>query len=223
MTPKQEAFVREYLVDLNATAAYKRAGYTAKGNSAEVNAARLLRNAQVADAIEKAQNKRSDRTQITADKVLERWWQIATADPNDLIQFRRTCCRHCHGEGHAFQWRDAEEFAEALAAAQKAEAKDLPDDDGGFGYDSKLDPHLDCPKCDGEGRADIHGLDTRKLSGGARLLYAGAKLTRDGFEIKMQDQGKALEQVARHLGMFTDKVEHSGSMSLTIAPEDAAL
>jgi phage terminase small subunit len=42
LTCKQDEFVRHYLVDLNATAAYRRAGYGARGNSAEVNAARLL-------------------------------------------------------------------------------------------------------------------------------------------------------------------------------------
>lgn len=51
MTPKQQRFVEEYLVDLNASAAYARAGYVARGNSAEVNASRLLRNAQVASAV----------------------------------------------------------------------------------------------------------------------------------------------------------------------------
>lgn len=77
MTPKQEAFVREYLVDLNATAAYKRAGYQAKGNAAEVNAARLLRNAQVAAAVQEAMDARAERTEITADYVLEGIREIA--------------------------------------------------------------------------------------------------------------------------------------------------
>ena len=77
MTPKQEAFVREYLVDLNATAAYKRAGYTAKGNAAEVNAARLLRSAQVAAAIQSEMNKRAERTKITADYVLQGIQEVA--------------------------------------------------------------------------------------------------------------------------------------------------
>lgn len=70
MTPKQQRFVEEYLVDLNATAAYRRAGYAAKGNAAEVNAARLLRNAQVQAAISAAQTKRSEETRIDAAYVL---------------------------------------------------------------------------------------------------------------------------------------------------------
>lgn len=210
LTDKQAAFVREYLVDMNATAAYKRAGYTAQGNAAEAAASRLLSNVKVAAEIAKAQAALAERTEITQEMVLKRWWDIATADPNELIQFRRTCCRHCHGEGFEYQWIDRDEFDKALrfaAMAEDAQPKDMPNDDGGYGYDKRLDPHPQCPQCFGEGKEDIHALDTRRLKGSARLLYAGAKITKDGFEIKMQDQGKALENVARHLGMFKDKVE----------------
>ena len=210
LTDKQAAFVREYLVDMNATAAYKRAGYTAQGNAAEAAASRLLSNVKVAAEIEKAQAALAERTEITQEMVLKRWWDIATADPNDLIQFRRTCCRHCHGVDHEYQWIDAAEYDRALAlavAVENADPRTFPKDDGGYGFNKTLPPARDCPKCFGEGTGDVHATDTRHLKGSARLLYAGVKLTKDGFEIKMQDQGKALENVARHLGMFKDKVE----------------
>ncbi|MFC0204719.1 terminase small subunit [Novosphingobium soli] len=211
LNAKQQRFVEEYLVDFNATAAYIRAGYAARGNSAEASASKLLRNHKVQQAIAAGQAALSERTEISQDMVLERWWKIATADPNELVQFRRTCCRYCHGEGHRWQWIDAEEFAHAVRAAMSASADDgpraIPSDEGGFGYDNKADPHPDCPQCFGEGKAEVHAMDTRKLKGSARLLYAGAKLTQAGFEIKMMDQGKALENVARHLGMFKDKLE----------------
>lgn len=77
MNDRQRRFVEEYLVDLNATAAYRRAGYKAKGNAAEVNAARLLRNAQVQSAIAEAKARRSKRTEITADYVLQGIQEIA--------------------------------------------------------------------------------------------------------------------------------------------------
>ena len=44
---RQARFVAEYLIDLNATAAYKRAGYRARGHSAEVNASRLRKRPDV--------------------------------------------------------------------------------------------------------------------------------------------------------------------------------
>ncbi len=68
MTPKQERFVSEYLVDLNATQAAIRAGYAKK--SADVEGSRLLANAKVAAAVAAAQAKRSERTEITQDYVL---------------------------------------------------------------------------------------------------------------------------------------------------------
>ena len=84
MTPKREAFVREYLIDLNATAAYIRAGYTSRGHAAEVEASKLLRIPEVAAAIAEAQKARAERTQVDADWVLRSLFASATADLADL-------------------------------------------------------------------------------------------------------------------------------------------
>lgn len=70
LTPKQERFVAEYLLDLNATAAYKRAGYVGKGNAAEAAASRLLSNAKVAAVVKSAMDKRSNDLGIDAAYVL---------------------------------------------------------------------------------------------------------------------------------------------------------
>lgn len=69
MTPKQEAFVREYLVDLNATQAAIRCGYSAKTAKQQGN--RLLTNADVQRAVQAQMDARSERTEITADYVLQ--------------------------------------------------------------------------------------------------------------------------------------------------------
>ena len=68
MTPKQQRFVSEYLVDLNATQAAIRAGYAKSG--ASVEGVRLLSNAKVAAAVATAQAERSKRTEVTKDYVL---------------------------------------------------------------------------------------------------------------------------------------------------------
>ena len=52
--------------------------------------------------------------------------------------------------------------------------------------------------------------DTTDLSAGGKALFAGVKETQQGVEIKMHDQAAALVNVAKHLGMFPNKVEHSG-------------
>lgn len=68
MTPKQQRFVAEYIIDLNATQAAIRAGY--KANNANVTGPRLLANVSVAEAIAFAQGKTAERLEITAEKVL---------------------------------------------------------------------------------------------------------------------------------------------------------
>ncbi|PIL46090.1 hypothetical protein CR105_03085 [Massilia eurypsychrophila] len=67
---KQQRFVAEYLIDLNATAAYKRAGYEGKGKSAENAASRMLGNVGVQLAVTAAMQQRGERTGITADQVI---------------------------------------------------------------------------------------------------------------------------------------------------------
>ena len=71
LTAQQSRFVDEYLKDLNATQAYMRAGYKAKGNAAESAAVRLLRNVKVQQTIQERMNDRAQRTQIDADFVLQ--------------------------------------------------------------------------------------------------------------------------------------------------------
>ena len=77
LTARQSAFVREYLVDMVASAAYKRAGYRATGNVAEVNAARLLRNAQVKKAIQEAMDKRAAKVEVSAEYVLRNLMEVS--------------------------------------------------------------------------------------------------------------------------------------------------
>ena len=69
MNDKQESFVREYLIDLNATQAAIRAGYSEA--TAYSQGQRLLKNVEVADAIQKQMDKRAKRVEVTADYVLE--------------------------------------------------------------------------------------------------------------------------------------------------------
>lgn len=221
LTAKHKKFADEYLIDLNATAAYGRAGYKAKGNAAEVNASRLLSNAKVQEYIQQRMKDRAKRTEITQDRVLEYWWTIATADPNELIYHRRVCCRHCFGVDHEYQWTDAEEYERAVIAAKTAKGKlPIPNNYGGYGFDQTIRPHPKCPKCKGEGYGDVQATDTRDLSPQARALYAGVKQSTTGLEVKMRDQDKALENVARHLGMFNDKLKLEGELTIKKKLED---
>ena len=68
MSEKHAAFVREYLVDLNATQAAIRAGYSEA--TASQQGARLLANVKIAAAIREAMDQRAERVQLQADEVL---------------------------------------------------------------------------------------------------------------------------------------------------------
>lgn len=78
LTPKQERFVQEYMVDLNATAAAERAGYK------DPNIGRqLITKNNVAAAIRKAQQKLQKRTEITQDMVIAELAAVAFASGAD--------------------------------------------------------------------------------------------------------------------------------------------
>ena len=70
LTPKQQRFVEEYLVDLNATQAAIRAGYSKR--TANEQGARLLAKVSVANVVRAGIEARSERTGVSADWVIKR-------------------------------------------------------------------------------------------------------------------------------------------------------
>ncbi|RFY49171.1 terminase small subunit [Salmonella enterica subsp. enterica serovar Enteritidis] len=222
LTELQAKFVNEYLIDLNRTAAYKRAGGKCEGNTAYASASRMYRNVKVNRAITDALAERERRTEITQDAVLKIWWDIATADVNELTEYRRLCCRHCWGFGFNYQWRDSIEFEDAIKKAVVAK-KPPPQDVGGYGYDETLDPNPDCPRCNGAGIGRAYFHDTRDLTGPARRVFAGVKEGKFGVEVIIRNQDEALKMVAQHLGMLKNKTELSVAEGGPIKTEIANL
>jgi phage terminase small subunit len=90
LSNRQALFVAEYSVDRNAIRAAIRAGYSRRG--ADVQGHRLLKNPEVARAVEEAISEQSARIGVTADWVLQRLFNIAGGDPNELIHHRRIAC-----------------------------------------------------------------------------------------------------------------------------------
>lgn len=78
LTPKQQRFVEEYLVDLNATQAAIRAGYSER--TAYSIGQENLNKPDIDKAIRKARQEQSERTQMTADDVLRSLAEIASVD-----------------------------------------------------------------------------------------------------------------------------------------------
>jgi len=82
LTPKQQVFVDEYLIDFNATQSAIRAGYSKK--TAYFQGPRLLKNVNVCLEIKKAMEKRSEKTRIDSEGVLRRLSEEVEADLADL-------------------------------------------------------------------------------------------------------------------------------------------
>jgi len=148
LTPKQERFVEEYLVDLNATQAAIRAGYSDK--LANTNAPKLLQNTAIAAAIQSARAALSARTEITQDRVLKEYARLAFLDPRKL-------------------------------------------------FDNTGAP-LAIHQLDDDTAAAIAGLDVVQV-GNAEVGVG------DVLKYKLCDKKGALDSVARHLGMFNDKLD----------------
>lgn len=208
-----DLFVKEYLIDLNGRQAAIRVGYNPQ--SARTQAADMLATPAVQAAVAKAMEERAERTGITQDKVLERWWAVATADPRELTELHRICCRHCWGFENHYQWTPQElrnaldEYKRQIdACADEAAKKKVRavDQTGGTSYDPRKDPNPDCPECFGSGVETVVAKDTRDLSPAARLLYAGVKTTQHGLEVKAHSQGDALVNVAKHIGMLAQRL-----------------
>lgn len=104
LTEKQQRFVEEYLIDLNATQAAIRAGYSEK--TAYSQAERLLRNVEVQSAIVEAKSNRSDRTKITQDRVLKELSRIAFGDIRQVMSW----------DNEAVTLKSSDELSDADAA-----------------------------------------------------------------------------------------------------------
>ena len=83
LTPKQERFVQEYLVDLNATAAAKRAGYNEK--TAYSMGQRLLKKVEIQNSIQEAQRSLQDRTEVTQERIIAETAKLAFFDARKLF------------------------------------------------------------------------------------------------------------------------------------------
>lgn len=75
LNPKQERFCQEYIIDLNATQAYIRAGYSENG--AGQGAERMLKNVEVYARVEELQKARIEKLQVNQDWVVLRLIQIS--------------------------------------------------------------------------------------------------------------------------------------------------
>lgn len=85
LSAKQEKFVDEYLIDLNATQAAVRAGYSAR--TAQPASSRLLSNVMVQDLIQQRRQAARKRAEVTLDEILLEYRRIAFSGMSKFIKF----------------------------------------------------------------------------------------------------------------------------------------
>lgn len=223
LSEQREAFAQHYAAHRRPGEAYRHA-YNVRPDTKKLSVnnsgSQLANEPDIAQRIDEIINAATAQlpATMTVAKALERWLEIADADPDELIGLRVGCCRYCWGIGNRYQWKEAE-FLERCDLAERAAAIDpkapeaaLPDPAGGFGFMFSDPPNADCPRCEGEGVERVVARDTSRLSRGARALYGGVKQTRNGVEVIIADRQKALENVTRMLGGFNDRVRIDGTL-----------
>lgn len=95
LTSKQQKFVDEYLIDLNATRAYKVAYPTCKSDEAAwASSSRLLKNARVQEQIAEGQKEIQERTKISQDKIVNELAKIAFSNATDYVQIVTRKIKH---------------------------------------------------------------------------------------------------------------------------------
>ena len=213
LTMREQAFVREYLCNLNGTQAAIRAGYS-KRSAASIARENLIK-PHILAALQEQIKARFERLEINADDLIRRAATIMMADARELTSYHIGACRYCHGIEHHYQWRTPREFSEAVELHMlKGEACGAnhppPEEEGGYGYRKTAKPNPICPECDGLGEPFAVFADTRNLSPDAALLFEGVKETRDGIQFIMASKQAAFDIRAKHYGLMTEKVEHTG-------------
>lgn len=132
LTLKQQQFINEYLIDLNATRAYKAIYKSCKRDeTASVNASKLLRNAKVSQYLKECQHERQQRTEITQDMVLKELASVAFANGTDFARVvEKTYIDEFTGEEKPFQSVEMKLTADIPIDKQKAIASIKQGKDG---------------------------------------------------------------------------------------------
>lgn len=158
LSPQQELFVRQYVLDLNATKAALRAGYNRK--NARQHGSYLLSKSDIQAAIKARLERRYEKVDIKTDEVLAQIRRLAFASLEGFIEIRN-------------------------------------------------------------GKTYI--ADTAHLTEDQMACISEIKQTPDGVQVKLINREKMIELLGRHMGMFLDKLEHSGGLKLSHTMSDEEL
>lgn len=213
---REAKFIDVYLQTFRVGASYVNAGFKASNPAvAHAGGSRLLGSVRVQPYLKKRSKEMFERLSEEQDRLMLTLAHTAYGDPNELVEHRINACRYCYGVDHKYQFtpRGWEEHVAGAIAKAKEFDKEITEADveplGGIGFTPNREPHPDCPECFGDGRPQTVFKDTRNLSPAALALYAGTKEGKDGKEIKMHDQLKAREMLAKIQKLYDDSARVS--------------
>lgn len=216
---EEDIFARTFVLRSNATAAYIAAHpgceATMQRHVIRQRAYEMAHSPAVLAKVREYESAAAAATVIDVQAILEADRAIVQgyAFADEITQHIKTCCRYCRGVGHKYQWVDICEYLEALNKAEeenelrrvkKQRELPLPTDEGGYDFNSRNEPSITCPNCEGFGIERTIFADTTKLEGPARAIVKGIKTTNNGIEILMHDVDKAKERLLRAAGAFGD-------------------
>lgn len=221
LTTKQEVFCQTLVETGNRGFAYRRAynvGVATKPRTVWVNASRMAALPHIQRRVRELLDNAAANATVSKQRLIQFLWDRIMADRRDVVNHVRRCCRRCYGTNHQHQWKDEIEFAMALAQVMDANGglpfdsplrKELPTDEGGFGFDPHREPEPTCdsPDCMGDGFGKTVIADTTQLSGAAALIYEGVKETNQGIEVKLADRNADMTQLSKLLGWSIEKVD----------------
>ena len=218
----------------DAAAAYKHV-YGCNANTAKVNGSRLLKKRHVAAEIARRKTERNAELNLSVADLLQELRNVVTADPRELMEYRRGACRYCYGHQHLYQRTPAEykrardQYTTDNEAAAKRGDKALDplglafDMQGGIGFNPNKKAVRACPECFGEGAGYSYIKDSRTVSKAAARLYAGIKETANGVEIKTRAVDKSVQLLMQNMGMLEPDPDKGKSTPADKAAEVRAL
>ena len=213
LTIREARFIDLYLATWNVGQSYQDAGFSCKNLLvACACGSRLLNGAKSRAYLASKIKGMIARTEQQQDTLMRSLTLQAFADARELVEHHKGSCRYCWGKLHRYQYTAGEwdalmtkhaERQEKAAAAEKP-LPEAPDPKGGTGYLWGKEPNPDCPECSGHGLGKTIIHDTRNLSPAAAAIFAGVKEGKDGIEVKIRDQTKALDTLVKIAKLYED-------------------
>jgi hypothetical protein len=199
LDPRHETFVAEYMANGGiASRAYAVAYPDVTSTLAHrANGSRLRARPDVAARIHELRMIAAEALNASVAAWALEAHEIATARLVDVMPIDVFGCRHCHGIGGKWQWRDAVEACKAIDDWVKSSTSPMPKPapagtEGGYGYSSRAPVNPECEACRGAGDPVQRIIPSCDWPEGSKQAYEGVQVDGEGRVTKviMADRSK---------------------------------